>query len=148
MGPFTIRNAIPADRKRWDELWQGYLVFYEHKLAPEITEVTWQRLLSDDPATVCLIAADADDQPQGFAHIVLHPSTWAEAPYCYLEDLFVEPKLRASGIGRALIEEIYRKADESGWPYVYWKTQENNYRARALYDQVADREAFLVYARQ
>jgi len=148
MGPFKIRAAIPADRNRWDELWQGYLVFYKHQLAPEITEITWNRLLSDDPATACLIAADANDHPQGFAHIVLHPSTWSQEPYCYLEDLFVEPELRASGVGRALIEEIYRRADQNGWPYVYWKTQENNYRARGLYDQVADREEFLVYARQ
>ncbi|NNF76604.1 MAG: GNAT family N-acetyltransferase, partial [Rhizobiales bacterium] len=74
--------------------------------------------------------------------------TWAKAPHCYLEGLFVDPQLRASGIGRALIEEIYRRADQNGWPYVYWKTQENNYRAHRLYDQVADREEFLIYARQ
>ena len=101
-----------------------------------------------DPDTACLIAADGDDRPVGFAHIVLHPSTWTTQPYCYLEDLFVDPAVRAGGIGRALINEIYRRADENGWPYVYWKTQENNYRARTLYDQMAEREAFLVYARQ
>ncbi len=147
MSQITIRMAKPDDRERWDILWQGYLVFYKEQLAPEITETTWKRLLSDDPSTVCLIAADENDQPLGFAHIVLHPSTWAQAPYCYLEDLFVDPDVRASGIGRALIEEIYRRADENGWPYVYWKTQENNDRARSLYDQVADREEFCIYAR-
>ncbi len=147
MDQVTIRNAKPADRRRWDELWQGYLTFYEHELAPEITEATWNRLLSEAPDTACLIAADAQDRPQGFAHIVLHPSTWNKQPYCYLEDLFVDPEARASGIGRALVEEIYRRADEQGWPYVYWKTQENNYRARRLYDQMANREAFMIYAR-
>ena len=147
MSQITIRTAKPQDRARWDELWQGYLVFYKEELAPEITEATWKRLLSDDPDTVCLIAADENDQPLGFAHIVLHPSTWAKAPYCYLEDLFVDPQVRASGIGRALIEEIYRRADENGWPYVYWKTQENNTRARGLYDKLAEREAFCIYAR-
>lgn len=147
MASVTIRAAKPEDRSRWDELWQGYLVFYQHELAPEITELTWSRLLSDDPATFCLIAANVDDQPVGFAHVVLHPSTWAEAPYCYLEDLFVDPEARAAGIGRALIEEIYRRADEKGWPYVYWKTQEINYRARGLYDQMATREEFIIYAR-
>ncbi len=147
MSQITIRTAKADDRERWDRLWQGYLVFYKEQLAPEITEATWKRLLSDDPSTVCLIAADENDQPQGFAHIVLHPSTWSQEPYCYLEDLFVDPDVRASGIGRALIEEIYRRADENGWPYVYWKTQENNDRARHLYDQVADREEFCIYAR-
>lgn len=148
MGTVTIRAAKPEDRSRWDDLWQGYLVFYEHELPDEITELTWTRLLSEDPAIFCLIAADENDQPVGFAHVVLHPSTWAQAPYCYLEDLFVDPQVRAGGIGRALIEEIYRQADENGWPYVYWKTQETNYRARGLYDQVAEREAFFVYARK
>ena len=148
MGPITIRAAVPADRERWEVLWQGYLVFYKHQLSADVTEATWARLLSDEPDTACLIAADANDVAQGFAHIVLHPSTWSKAPYCYLEDLFVDPDLRASGIGRALIEEIYARADQNGWPYVYWKTQETNYRARGLYDQVADREEFLIYARQ
>ena len=148
MAEFTIRAAQPADRARWDQLWQGYLIFYKHELAPDVTEATWNRLLSDDPSTACLIAADEADQPQGFAHIVLHPSTWSKAPYCYLEDLFVDPNARATGLGRALIEEIYRRADQNGWPYVYWKTQETNYRARRLYDQMADREEFLIYARE
>ena len=148
MGEVSVRNAKPEDRSRWDELWQGYLVFYEHALPSDVTEATWTRLLSDDPSTTCLIAADANDQPVGFAHIVLHPSTWATEPYWYLEDLFVDPNVRASGIGRALIDEIYRRADENGWPYVYWKTQETNYRARHLYDRMAEREAFLIYARQ
>ncbi|MEM8687864.1 MAG: GNAT family N-acetyltransferase [Pseudomonadota bacterium] len=148
MGQVTVRNAKPQDRARWDQLWQGYLEFYEHELTSDVTEATWERLLSEDPATACLIAADENDQPVGFAHLILHPSTWAKAPYCYLEDLFVDPDVRASGIGRTLINEIYRRADENGWPYVYWKTQETNYRARHLYDQMAEREAFLVYARQ
>ncbi len=147
MGKITIRDAKPEDRSRWDVLWQGYLVFYEHELPEHITEATWAQLLSDAPETACLIAADENDDPIGFAHIVLHPSTWAMKPYCYLEDLFVDPDARASGVGRALIDEIYRRADAQGWPYVYWKTQETNYRARHLYDKMAEREAFLIYAR-
>ncbi|MEM8647550.1 MAG: GNAT family N-acetyltransferase [Pseudomonadota bacterium] len=147
MGQVTVRDVKPEDRAKWDQLWEGYLVFYEQELTKDVTDATWDRLLSDDPSTVCLIAADENDQPVGFAHLVLHPSTWAIEPYCYLEDLFVDPDVRASGIGRALINEIYRRADANGWPYVYWKTQETNYRARFLYDQMAERETYMVYGR-
>jgi len=42
----------------------------------------------------------------GFAHYLLHRSTWAQVCYCYLEDLFVEPSARGSGAGRALIAAV------------------------------------------
>ena len=36
----------------------------------------------------------------GLVHWLTHPSTWSAGPYCYLEDLFVHPDARGSGVGR------------------------------------------------
>ena len=79
--------------------------------------------------------------------MLFHCSTWSIGPYCYLEDLFVEPALRAQGIGRALIEAVYREADTRGCSRTYWMTQESNYRARGLYDQLAAKSPFVQYRR-
>jgi GNAT superfamily N-acetyltransferase len=38
------------------------------------------------------------------------------------------PQVRAQGVGQALIEAVYRLADERGAPKVYWQTHEQNYR--------------------
>lgn len=143
----TIRDAHPGDYEAWYPLWQGYLKFYKEDLPDEVSELTWGRLLAEDPAMFCLIAADTNNTPVGFAHCIVHPSTWAETSYCYLEDLFVDPAQRGGGIARALIDEIYRRADKQGWCRVYWMTQEFNHVARILYDKVAVKEEFVQYRR-
>ena len=50
-----------------------------------------------------------------------------------------------AGVGRALIEEVYRKAESAGASRVYWLTQSSNAQARALYDKVADNLGFIQY---
>ncbi|MEP5927669.1 MAG: GNAT family N-acetyltransferase, partial [Nitratireductor sp.] len=87
-GPLTIRSFEPRDRAAWDEMWAGYLAFYETALAPEVSEDTWARFVNAAPGHVGLIAEGADG-PLGFAHAILHPGTWSPRPVCYLEDLYV-----------------------------------------------------------
>ena len=92
------------------------------------------------------VAVDAD-QIVGFVHYHFHLSTWSVAGYCYLEDLFVDASVRGKGAGRALIEAVYRAADERGADRVYWNTQESNAQARGLYDKVATLSPFVQYRR-
>lgn len=48
---------------------------------------------------------------------------------------------------RALIEAVYRIADERGCDRVYWHTQETNTVARAPYDRLASKSEFVQYRR-
>jgi GNAT superfamily N-acetyltransferase len=143
-----IRPLAATDKAAWLALFRGYIAFYEATIADDVIEATWQRLLSGQPEFhTGLVAVGDDDRPVGLAHILFHRSTWSSTYYCYLEDLFVEPTLRAGGIGRALIEAVYREADARGCSRTYWMTQEFNYRARGLYDQVATKSPFVQYRR-
>jgi GNAT superfamily N-acetyltransferase len=100
-----------------------------------------------ESALAALVAVDDADVPIGLAHVLLHRSTWSPTWYCYLEDLFVDPAQRKRGVGRALIEAVYREADARGCTRTYWVTQESNAVARALYDRVATRAPFVQYRR-
>ena len=143
-----IRALAARDRSAWLPLFKGYIAFYKATVADEIIEATWQRLIEGaSDFHVALVAVGDDDRPIGLAHILFHRSTWAMTHYCYLEDLFVEPTLRANGVGRALIEAVYRQADARGCARTYWMTQEFNYRARGLYDQMATKSPFVQYRR-
>ena len=84
----------------------------------------------------------------GFVHYHFHLSTWTTAGYCYLEDLFVDPLARGRGTGRALIEAVYRAADERGVSRVYWHTENTNARAQVLYNQVGYLTPFLQFRRR
>jgi GNAT superfamily N-acetyltransferase len=143
-----IRRLAAKDKSAWLPLFKGYIEFYKATVADEIVEATWTRMLEgSSDFHIGLAAVGDDDRPIGIAHILFHRSTWALTHYGYLEDLFVSPSLRANGIGRALIEAVYREADARGCARTYWMTQEFNYRARGLYDQMATKTPFVQYRR-
>lgn len=140
-----ITELTQADRDDWLALWNGYLTFYEERLAPDVTDRTFHRLVTPGSGIHGAIARDADGNAVGIVHWLVHPSTWSTRGYCYLEDLFVSPTARGGGVGRALIDHVRRWAEDAGVEKVYWLTAESNSTARALYDRVADRTGFLHY---
>jgi GNAT superfamily N-acetyltransferase len=149
MTDLTIRPIAPADRAAWTPLWDGYNAFYgragETALAPQITQVLWQRLLDAAEPVHALVAEDAGGL-LGIVHFLFHRSTTRIEPVCYLQDLFTVPEARGRGVGRALIEGVYVRASEAGAKRVYWQTKQDNATARRLYDQVARHHGFVVYA--
>lgn len=143
----NIRNARPEDRAAWEPLWKGYQGYYEVDLS-STTDNTWQRLMAPpEEGPFCLVCEDDQGQLIGFTTYLLHGHTWQPEPRCYLIDLFTEPSLRGKGIGRALIEAVYKKADELGCCQVYWMTQDFNEAGRRLYDKVAKLTPFIKYQR-
>lgn len=146
--PTATRNLEARDKARWLVLFRDYIAFYRTSVTDDVIEAVWQQLLSATSDThVGIVAVDSQDHPIGLAHILFHRSTWSLAPDCYLEDLFVAGAERGSGAGRALIEAIYAVADRRGARRTYWVTEETNWRARALYDQVATRAGYVQYRR-
>jgi GNAT superfamily N-acetyltransferase len=141
-----IRPLHATDRGQWETLWRGYLDFYRADLPAEVTERTWAALCEETSAVHGLVA-EADGELAGLAHTVLHPTTWATGPACYLEDLFVSRLWRGRNVARRLIEAVYDFADRSGAASVYWITQEYNAAARSLYDTVAHRTSYVHYQR-
>ncbi len=145
---YVVRPLSPKDKAAWVPLFKAYIEFYKSSVADEVIEITWGRLMSGaEGCHIGLVIVDEQDRPFGLAHILFHRSTWSPTFYCYLEDLFVDPAARAKGAGRALIEATYAEADKRGVTRTYWSTQEFNYRARGLYDQVATKSPFLQYRR-
>lgn len=143
-----VRPLEARDKAAWAPLFRGYIEFYKASLPDEVIEGTWQRLMQGGEGFhIGLVAVDEADRPIGLAHVLFHRSTWSPTWYCYLEDLFVDPARRQKGVGRALIEATYREADARKCTRTYWATQEFNYRARTLYDQLATKSAFLQYRR-
>ena len=94
----------------------------------------------------CAVAEEGD-RLVGMVHYIQHRSCWTVGDYVYLQDLFVEPDLRGTGIGRALIEHVYARAAEAGASRVWWLTHESNAQAMLLYDRIADKPGFVQYRR-
>lgn len=143
----TIRPLRPGDEAQWRDLWHGYLTFYETALPEEVTAATFARLLSDDPDEMRARVVEADGRLVGLVHYVRHRHCWRDEKVTYLQDLFARPETRGTGLGRALIETVYREADAGGTPMVYWLTARTNATARTLYDRIASFTPFIEYDR-
>ena len=143
-GAIIIRPIGEDERAEWAPLWDGYLAFYEATLTRDVTDLAWSRF-HDPGEPLFALGGYVDGRLAGFAHYLFHRSTWAPKRYCYLEDLFVAEHARGHGLGRALIEAVYAKAEAAGASRVYWLTQSSNAQARALYDKVADNLGFIQY---
>jgi len=139
-----VRSALAKDFNEWLALWKGYQSFYRVTIAPAVTEHTWQRLLDEREPMHCAVA-EHDGSLVGLVHYIFHRSTWTQGDYVYLQDLFAHPDARGQGVGRALIEHVYRAAEQAKAVRVYWLTHETNVPAMQLYDRVAERSGFLQY---
>jgi GNAT superfamily N-acetyltransferase len=143
-----IREVSVTDYEQWLPLWNGYNAFYGRSgptaLPAEVTGMTWKRFF-DASEPVHALVAELDGRLVGLTHYLFHRSTTLIAPICYLQDLFTAPESRRTGVARALIEAVYRRAEEAGSPRVYWQTHETNHVAQRLYDEVAERSGFIVY---
>ncbi|MDP5216022.1 GNAT family N-acetyltransferase [Ruegeria sp. 2205SS24-7] len=143
----TIRALRSGDRSEWAELWTAYLDFYESSVSAEVNDVTFARLLGDDPADFSCLVAEQDGRLVGLTHYLFHRHAWKIEEVCYLQDLYARPEARGTGTGRALIEAVYAAADARDCPTVYWLTQDFNETARKLYDRVGSVTPFIKYQR-
>ena len=139
-----IRPVAASERAAWEPLWKGYLDFYKTTVPKEVYDTTWARL-QDSAEPMHLLGAYVDGRLLGIVHFLYHRSCWTIANYCYLQDLFVAEDARKLGLGRALIEAVYRQAHNDGASRVYWLTHESNATARVLYDKLATWPGFIVY---
>ena len=144
MSLVEIKAVGNNDFDIWLPLWSDYQRFYKVDIPEPVTLKTWTRFLDpDEPMHAAL--AMAGEQALGLVHFIYHRSTWTAGDSCYLQDLFVANDARGCGVGRALIEHVYRDAKTRGASRVYWLTHESNHDAMQLYDRVADRSGFIQY---
>ena len=143
-----VRAVRENDFAEWKPLWDGYNAFYGRKektaLPDAITKMTWSRFF-DQYEPVHALVAEQSGELLGMAHFLFHRSTISIEPSCYMQDLFTIEAARGKGVGRALIEEVYRYAKGAGCSRAYWQTHETNTTAMKLYDKVAEKSGFVVY---
>ena len=84
------------------------------------------------PAAFCHVA-EYDGEVVGFALWFLNFSTWIGKHGIYLEDLFVRPTARGTGLGKALLLKLVEIARERGYGRVEWSVLDWNTPATDFY---------------
>ena len=148
MSGTQVYRVVPLrleHRSQWERLYAGYAAFYKVEQTAEMRRIVWRWIFDAENELEALVALDEDGGVVGLAHYrpLLRPLRATVGGF--LDDLFVEPKLRGTGVAQALMQGLAEKGRAAGWSSIRWLTAEDNYRARSFYDQVAARTVFLTY---
>jgi GNAT superfamily N-acetyltransferase len=123
-------NIRPAVHEDIPLILQFIRELAEYEKEPQAAVATAEGLKRDgfsrNPKFRVLIA-EWDREPAGFAFFFYHYSTWRGQPTLYLEDVFVRPRFRGQGIGRALLAYLAKVAVEENcgrfeWQVLDWNT--------------------------
>ena len=135
----SIRAATPADISLIGQFIRD-LAEYE-KLGHEVRfdeAVMAQKLFGPRPYAEVLIG-EIDGTPQGFALFFQNFSTFEGRPGIYLEDLFVRPDARGSGLGKALLGKLAALAVERDCARLEWSVLDWNTPAIDFYKALGAR---------
>jgi GNAT superfamily N-acetyltransferase len=82
----------------------------------------------------------------GFATLYWSWSTLRAGRIAVMNDLYVVPEARGTGVGAALIDACRERCRERGMSRLEWRTAPDNVRAQRLYDSVgAQRSEWIDY---
>jgi GNAT superfamily N-acetyltransferase len=131
----------------WRRLYVGYRDFYE--LAPDdaVVDRVWD-WLHDDAVPVEGLVVELNGVVVGLAHHRAFHRPSSATIGTWLDDLFVDPEVRGSGAGRALVDHLAEAASVDGRSVVRWITDQENDVARALYDTMAGATRWVTYDRR
>ena len=131
-----VREARESDLDRIQQLIVD-LASYERAAHQVKTTIEHLRLalFGPQPAAYALVA-ESDKQVVGFALYFRNFSTWEGVHGIYLEDLYVMPEYRRSGLGKALLMSLAGLAVERGYARLEWGVLDWNQPAIDFYRSI------------
>jgi len=124
---FLIRPARPEDAELLVTFVRELAVYEKLEQHAAATPDAFRRhLFGPNPAAEAIVA-EVGGEPAGFALWFATFSTFRGQPGLYLEDIFVRPRYRGCGIGKALLATVARRAVDRGcgrleWSVLNWNT--------------------------
>jgi GNAT superfamily N-acetyltransferase len=142
---FRVVPVAEAHRDDWDKLYSAYAEFYKSPQTAEMRDRVWAWLHDGGHELDGLIATDEEGRGIGLAHYRPFARPLAASVGGFLDDLFVAPEWRGSGIADALVAAVAEEGRRRGWMLIRWITAEDNDRARAFYDRIAEKTHWVTY---
>ncbi|MBC8513088.1 MAG: GNAT family N-acetyltransferase [Candidatus Thioglobus sp.] len=143
-----VESLKISDKEQWCELYQGYADFYKMPMNDDILDTVWSWIFDEENKFYAIGARSSQGNLVGFMHFREMPSPLRGSLIGFLDDLYVHPDYRGSGVVQSLFKELKSLAQKNYWPYVRWITASDNQRARAVYDKISGTIDFVTYQMQ
>lgn len=117
----TVRRVRPDDVPTVLRLVRELAAYEEAEHEAQMTaDQLHEALFGPAPALFGHVAQTPDGEVAGFALWFLNFSTWRGTHGIYLEDLFVSPAHRGTGLGRELLRTLAQECVDRGWSRLEW----------------------------
>jgi GNAT superfamily N-acetyltransferase len=133
---FLLRAAEPRDVPAIVGLIRELAEFEKLSHLVQVTPETLHPHLFGDKPVVEALVAEAGGAVVAFALFFTNFSTFLSRPGLYLEDLYVQPAQRGSGIGQALLARLGAIAVERGYGRFEWSVLDWNQNAIRFYEKM------------
>jgi len=141
----TVTELSLQDRVQWEQLYCGYAEFYKVPMNQQILDTVWSWIFDEQNKFYCLTAKNDAGEMLGIMHYREMPSPLRGRLAGFLDDLYVLPACRGTGVVDALFAALATVSREKNWPFVRWITADDNYRGRGVYDKLAERTQWITY---
>jgi len=133
MQSIEIRKAEPGDIPVILSLLRE-LAAYEHKLDRVLIDeaLLAEHAFGQKPSAEVLLGL-LDGAAVSYAIFFPHFASFRGLPWLYLEDLYVQPRARGQGVGRAMMASLARLTTDRGWAGMAWGVLDWNEPAFAFY---------------
>jgi GNAT superfamily N-acetyltransferase len=132
-----ITVVAEADLEELLPLLRGYCEFYEVDPTDEALLAVSRALIADpEREGVQLIARDPEGNAVGFATVYWTWQTLNAARLGVMNDLFIAPEGRGTGLAERLIAACRERAADHGAAELAWQTANDNHRAQKVYDRI------------
>lgn len=132
-----VWKAEPSEAAAVSALLVRFRDWYGRSEPPDEAFHSGVRRLIGEPHTEYLLGTPAEGEPAaGVAVLRYRHGLWRDGEDAWLEDLYVSDEARGSGLGRALCEGAVARARERGCVRIELDVDDDNDRARALYESV------------
>jgi len=133
---FTLRPATGADAPAIVGLIRELAVFEELEHLVEVTPESLHTHLFGARPVAEAVVAEIDGRVVAFALFFTNFSTFLGKPGLYLEDLYVQPAQRGTGLGKALLKHLGSIAVERGCGRFEWSVLDWNEEAIRFYERM------------
>jgi GNAT superfamily N-acetyltransferase len=126
----TIRPALREDLPR---IWELILELADYEKLLHKVDGSLEQLNRDFEQAFQSTVAVEGDEIIGYTLWFTNYSTFRTKPGIYLEDLYVSPSHRGKGIGKALLHDLFQRAEAKNYGRVEWSVLDWNQTAIDFY---------------
>ncbi|MDH7463385.1 GNAT family N-acetyltransferase [Chitinophagaceae bacterium 26-R-25] len=128
----TIRRATINDLDSVADLFDQYRIFYKQTSdIPKAKEFLKERIEKEESA---ILVAFVNDEAVGFTQLYPIFSSVSMRRAWLLNDLFVKPSARKTGVGNQLLNAAKDFGAETNAKWLILETSEDNFTAQSVYE--------------